>query len=444
MRTQSLSILLLAALTSLAPAQIADHVVREKIAGMDVLACKTGVKDVVTLRGSLPAGDSFAPANNLAIPTLAGEMLDQGTTQHDKFAIAQQLEAVGARIDFSVGGVMTEFSGKCLRKDLPLVISLLAEELRTPSFPEEEFAKLKKQIAGDLRRALESPDFRAEQAFAEAIYPKGHPNYAPPVKDFLDAVDAAQIEEVKAFHATCYGPADATLVAVGDVEIESLKAAVAEAFVGWSGGQRSPASFPQASAPTTSHEAAIPMPDKPNVTVILGQASGLRYRDPDALALRLATAVLGHGFTGRLMANVRDKEGLTYGIEASTGKDTFADGEWRMEANFAPDLLEKGMESTKRELDSWYAHGITAAELERVKSAAIGTFEVGLTTTDGLSNALLDAIHRGYDVHWLDEYPARVKAVKLEQANAALKKYLQPANMVVIEAGDLPPATPGD
>ena len=127
----------LAAVTAVADAQIADKVVREKIDGIDVLAYRTDVKDVVTFRGSLPAGDSFAPGNNTAIPTLAGEMLDKGTVKHDKFAIAQQLEAIGATIDFSVGGVMTEFRGKCLRKDFPLVISLLAEQLRTPAFPEE-------------------------------------------------------------------------------------------------------------------------------------------------------------------------------------------------------------------------------------------------------------------------------------------------------------------
>src|SRR5438270_8497695 len=137
--------ILLAGLTSQSFASIADKVVREKIAGIDVIAYRTEIKDVVTFRGSLPAGDSFAPQSNIAIPTLVGGMLDKGTTTQNKFEIAQKLENIGARIIFSVGGVMTEFSGKCLRKNLPLVLSILAEELRTPAFSEEEFAKLKKQ-----------------------------------------------------------------------------------------------------------------------------------------------------------------------------------------------------------------------------------------------------------------------------------------------------------
>jgi zinc protease len=139
------------------------------------------------------------------------------------------------------------------------------------------------------------------------------------------------------------------------------------------------------------------------------------------------------------MANVRDKEGLTYGIGAGLADDAFADGAWQITANFAPDLLEKGLASTKRQLDAWYSEGVTAAELERVKSNLIGTFKVGLATTDGLSNALLNAIHRGYDVTWLDEYPKRIAALSLQEVNGAIKKHLHPDKMALIKAGDVPP-----
>ena len=421
-------------------AQIADKVVRAKVAGIDLIACKTDVKNVVTFRGSLPAGDVFAPAQNVAIPTLVGEMLDKGTTQHDKFAIQQKLDEIGAKIDFSVSGVMLNFRGKCLRKDVPVVISLLAEQLRAPAFKEEEFAKLKKQLAGDLQRALEDTDYRADQAFAETAFAVGHPNYSPPTKDFISATEAAKLEDVKAFYAAYYGPAQATLVTVGDVDIEGLKSELAKAFEGWSGGKAAP-DFPKAAPKPEREEKVIAMADKPNVSVVIGQPTGLRYKDDGALALRVGTAVLGSGFTGRLMANVRDKEGLTYGINASIANDMTNDGSWEIGANFAPDLLDKGMASTKRELEAWYAQGITAAELERVKTYMIGTFKVSLATTDGLSNALLTAVHRGYDVTWLDEYPKRVAALSLADVNGAIKKYLKPDKMTVIKAGSIAPPT---
>lgn len=419
-------------------AGIADQAVRVRVAGVDVIAYKTGVEDVVTFAGSLPAGDSFSPDSNLAIATLVGGMLDKGTTQQDKFAIAQKLDAVGAALAFSVDNTMVTFSGKCLRKDVPLVISLLAEQLRSPAFSEEEFVKLKKQIAGGLQRALEQTGYRAGQTFAATIYPPDHPNYEPSTEAVLAAVNTATIADLRAFHQKYYGPAELTLVAVGDVDAASLKNEIEKAFAGWTGGVKHP-DYPR-TAPKRDNprEQTVFMADKPNVSVIMGQASGLRYTDPDALPLRVATTILGSGFTGRLMATVRDKEGLTYGIGAKVANDTFTDGDWRISANFAPNLLEKGLASTRRELKAWYEQGVTAAEVERTKTNLAGSFQVGLATTDGLAGAILSTVHRGYPLTWIDDYTKRLNAVTLDQVNAAIKKHLQPDEFVLIKAGTVP------
>jgi zinc protease len=421
-----------------AQAGVADQVTRVRIAGVDVIACKTGVEDVVTFRGSLPAGDSFSPDSNLAIASLTGGMLDKGTTTQDKFAIAQKLDAVGAALSFSVDSTMVNFSGKCLRKDVPLVIALLAEQLRSPAFSEEEFTKLKKQIAGRLQRALEQTGYRAGQAFASAIYPSDHPNYEPSTEAFLAALGSATVADLRAFHKKYYGPAELTLVAVGDVDVDSLKTDVEKAFAGWSGGVKRP-DYPRvAGKRDLDREQTIFMADKPNVSVILGQASELRHADPEALPLRVATTILGSGFTGRLMATVRDQEGLTYGIGARVGGDTFTNGDWRIIANFAPNLLEQGLASTRRELKLWHEQGVTAAELERTKTNLAGSFQVGLATTEGLAGTILTTVHRGYPLTWIDEYPDRLNAVTLDQVNAVIKKHLTPGNFILIKAGTVP------
>ena len=112
-------------------------------------------------------------------PTLTGMLLDKGTTKQDKFAIAEKLESVGATHQFRVGKQMIEVSAKCLKKDVPLVIGLIAEQLRTPALSAEEFEKAKKQFAGMLQRQLEDTNFRAADAFTRAVYPVGHPNRSP-------------------------------------------------------------------------------------------------------------------------------------------------------------------------------------------------------------------------------------------------------------------------
>lgn len=397
------------------------------------------MKDVVSLRAALPAGKALAGSGNPAIPTLTGMLLDQGTRNQDKFAIAEKLEAVGASISFTVGTDFAEVSAKSLKKDAPLVISLIAEQLRMPAFSAEEFAKVKKQYAGSLKRRLENTDFRAADAFSRAVYPQGHPNRNPDPEALLTAIQSAKLEDVIAFHKTVYGPAQMTLVLVGDLDLPTLETELGKAFAGWQGGAQVQRAAPPAN-PAAPQPQDVVMADKTSVSVLLGQSSGLRYSDPDYQALRLATAILGSGFTGRLMANVRDKEGLTYDVGARLANDMVNAGDWKISASFAPELLDRGIASTRRQLALWYETGATPDEIEARKSNLIGSFKVDLATTEGMAGALLAAVNRGYDVDWLDNFPLKISALTDAQVNGAIKKYLKPEGMVLIKAGTLPAA----
>ena len=133
-------------------------------------------------------------------------MLDRGTKTLDKFAIADKLDNVGAEISFTVGTQSLEVRAKCLQKDLPLVLSLIAAELRDPALSAAEFAKAKQQFIGSLQRSLQNTALRAQEAFGRAVFPDGHPNHPHAIEEYLDAAKAATLEEVKAFHAKYYGP----------------------------------------------------------------------------------------------------------------------------------------------------------------------------------------------------------------------------------------------
>jgi zinc protease len=381
----------------------------------------------------------MAEPGNIAVPTLVGMMLDRGTKSLDKFAIADQLDSVGASISFAVGVQSVEIRARCLKKDLPLVMGLIAAELKTPALQGAEFTKAKQQFIGSLEASLQNADGRAREAFGRAVFPDGHPNHPHSITEYLAAAKSATLDELKAFHATYYGPAHMTLVAAGDISAAAVEAEVGKAFAGWSGGKDyiRPA---QPAAATGPRDLPVPLREKPSVSVILGQASGLKYRDPDALALRVGTAILGHGFTGRLMGTVRDKEGLTYSIGAGVSEDSITDGVWDISASFAPALVERGVASTRRELQKWWSEGITDAELADRKQGLVGGYFVSLSTTGGVAATLLTSIQRGYDLSWLDGYPEAIKALTRAQVNAAIKGHLNPATMVLVEAGSLKPA----
>jgi zinc protease len=414
-------------------AQIAQRIVRSKISGIDLIAYPTAVKDVVTIVGSLPAGDAFAGNGNAAVPTLVGMMLERGTKSEDQFKIARQLESVGAEINFDVGMQLVEIHAKCLKKDLPLVIHLIAEQLRTPAFAPAEFAKAQQAAVGGLRQSLENTNARASEAFARAVFPQGHPNRPPATLEMISAVQKASLEDLKRFHEAHYGPAHLTLIVVGDLDVRHLQAEVAKGFAGWTGGSDFLHATPAGAA--APQELSVPVAGKASVSVALGEATGLKYRDPDALALRVGTAILGSGFTSRLMGSVRDKEGLTYGIGAGMGEDALTDGYWKISATFAPALLEKGTASTRRELLKWSREGVTAEELVARKTNLIGSYQVSLATTQGLAAALQQALLRGYPVSWLDDYPRAIEALTLDEVNRAIKKHIDPEKLVFVKAG---------
>jgi len=419
------------------PSQIAARAQRGRAAGIDLVAYPTGVKDVVTLRASLPAGR--AQAGHLpAVAALTAMLLDKGSLKQDQFAIAGRLEAVGASLHFAAGVDTLEVSAKCLKKDLPLVLELLAEQLRSPALGAEELAKAKKQYAGGIQRSLENTDFRAADAFSRAVYPDGHPNRQPDPSALLAAIESTQLSDIQAFHQTHYGADHMTLVAVGDLAGLDLPALVSHYFAGWRGG-----TAPMRGLRTPPVQASSPVQvqvqGKTSVSVLLGQASGLTHQHPDAAALRVGTAILGSGFTGRLMATVRDKEGLTYGVGAGIGNDSFNEGDWRIHASFSPALLAQGIASTRRQLERWHEQGVHADEVASRQSNLIGSFQVALATTDGLAATLLSTLQRGYPLSWVDAYPEQIRALTVEQINRAIKTHLQPKQMVLVQAGSLPP-----
>jgi zinc protease len=398
-----------------------------------------GVEDVVSIVGSFPAGDYFAGRNagNPTIATLTAMMLDKGTTREDKFALARELDDVGAQLSFSVEGQMLRIKGKALKKDVPRLIRILGEELREPAFTREEFEKAKKQLAGELHQRLDSVNFRARDAFLMSVFPVGHPNRPVALKEWIAALDRASVEDVKSFHRQYYGPAQLRLVFAGDLDDKAIRSQIAKAFSGWKGGVEAvrAALPPTVSSGTTQ---SIDMPQKASVAITMGVATGLRYADPDALALRVGTAILGSGFTGRLMHAVRVQEGLTYGISAALGSDQFVDGALFINGTFAPQLLDKGIASTRREVQRWREGGVNADELAARKTNLIGGYQTGMSTTSGMANVILITVERNEPMSWLDDYPRAVTAVTLDQVNAAISQYVDPQRMVLIEAG-----TPG-
>lgn len=417
-------------------AKISNNVTRTTAAGIDLLTGTTSVEQVVTFKGSFAAGDRFSPKNLPVVADLTGNMLDKGTVDHGKFEIAEMLENLGAELSFSINTNSLDFNGKCLSKDFDKVMELLAEQLRSPAFSQEEFDKLIKQRQGNLKQQMESTSQRASEKVNELIFPEGHPNNGATIQEMIDALEKVTLEDIKEFYNEYYGPESMIFVAVGDITPDQTESAIEKYFGGWSGGVDYP-EVDNANMLDNGEVAIVQMKDKTSATLQLSAPTTLKKTSEDYLPFMLGNDVLGHpgGFSGRLMQIIRDKEGLTYGIYSWHTSDVFADGKWVIQGAFAPQLLEQGIESTARELKRWVDEGITQDELDKAKERLSGQFKVQLSTTNGMASQLLNIAERGYDVRYIDEYPNKLRAVTLDEVNNMIKKYIDPEKVAMVIAG---------
>jgi zinc protease len=418
--------------------RISDSIV---MPGVRVLTAPTGAQDIVTIYGSMLGGHSFGPKQSPMVPEMTVVMLDEGTERHTKEEIHTILESVGASLHFSCFSHDIGFSIQCLKKDVPLVLDLLAEQLRIPLFDPEQLAIQKKRAIGDLVRAKDDTGKQSEITLSQCLFPKDHPNYDENIDAVIEQVEKVTSEDLKSYHAASYGLGSLTLVATGDVQASALEKLVAKVFAGWRDSSLALGHRTLQGKMTSKALQIIPMKDKTSVDVNMGLALGIDRNHPDYYPLSIANQVFGgHGFSARLMANVRDKQGLTYGVYSGVGGTREGDdGYWYVWGTFAPELLTKGIAAIDQQVRQWHAKGITAKELAHAKDTVTGGYKVGLATTRGRASRILNVIEQGKPKEFLDEYPDFIRSISLKQANDAIKRYIDPQKIVTIAAGSVDP-----
>lgn len=415
---------------------LADRVNEHRIGHCRLLTLHTPVRSVVTWRGSFMAFPDFARDEDL-VQNLTVSLLDKGTKQLDRFAIAELLENRGAQVEFSSDGLYVDVSGRALSEDVPDVMALVAEQLREPLFDSEEFDKAKARIAASIRRSLENTGAQATGALTRSIYPKAHPNYTPAPEDRLQRLMDIGSEDVSKYHDRHFGANAFTLVVVGDIDEDAVIESVRSHFGDWQPHDASTEFRPEAHV-GAPRQCIIPIPEKQNVDVRLGHALPFRRNDDDYIPAYLTTYILGGNFSARLMQTVRDEMGLTYGIRAGLyGISTEHAGHWHISVTLSQENVERGVEATRDEVRRFVEHGVTEAELLDKKTTIVGSFKVGLATTAGLASSLLKNAERGFEVAYLDRFPEEVESVTLKRANAVIQAHFHPDRLHTAMAGSI-------
>ncbi len=366
-------------------------------------------------------------------------MLQRGTKSRTKEQIGALLDDVGANRFYGTNTTEGLINLNGMSRDLPLLLDILADELKNPAFGAEELAKAKKELENDYLQAADNTFTRAYERLSQVVYREGHPYYVAGKDPLVASVNAATADDLRAFHRTRYSGAGLILAIVGDIDTAKAIALVEKHLGGLPKGERISYTSVARTAPgDKAVREAVTMRGKANMNILMGTASGLRRTDPDYEAALIANAALGqNSLSSRIGKRVRDTEGLSYNLWSRYFNTDDVDGMWFVNVNVAPQNLAKAMKSTTEEIVKFGREGVTAAEVDAQKSFFAGNYQVGLGSNAGIATSLVQAEKFGFGPRYLDEFPARIKAVTRDQVNAATKKHFFPDKLHTIVAGDL-------
>jgi zinc protease len=429
--------------TSVGKSNLASRVVRTQLeTGATLLVLENHATPTLSLRGSLRAGSYFEPRTRPGLASITASMLERGTLKRDKLQLAGDLESVGAELDFSTDPFAVSFAARALSKDLPLIIQTLAEQLREPSFPTDELEKLKQQTIASIQEQQANTRYRGYERFTGVIFDPEHPYYVPPGERLIQSISSVTVEEVRAFYEQHYGGRSLILSIAGDVSAEDVNGQFAAAFETFGGPGTIDINVTDPEQQTGPRREIVLLKDKANVDVLIGTAAPLRRASEDYYAAMIANSALGQStLSSRLGLQVRDKEGLTYGINSVFRAPSLAAGPWYVGVSVNPQNVEKAITSALSVLRDYVENGIREQELEDEKSSAIGSFKVSLATNAGLARALWNAEFYGLGPDYIDRYPQIIQGVTIAEVNAAIRKYFRPDHLTVVVAGDYHAAT---
>lgn len=384
---------------------------------------------VLRLQVVLPAGKRQEPAAGLA--QLAARLLTEGTATRTARQLADEVAFYGASLECEAGPDRATLTLYCLARHLPALLPLVQEVLAAPAFGEPELHQMKTRISQSMRVERQKTSFRATEEFNQQLFGEVAAYGRPFSEASFGQITA---DELRAFHAAAYAPAGAELFLSGDVA--AYADAVAEVL-----GQWQPSA---AAAPAAEADAPLPAAYPTGLVLVPVEGSiqasirvGRRWpalTDAQAPELLLLVKVLGGYFGSRLMKNIREDKGYTYGIHASV-----VAREQATALVIGTDVNGDRADATRREiayeLERLQTELLDDNELETVKNYTLGKL-LGETATvfeqaDKYRHITLQHLRPDY-------YPRLVQQTQAATAaslQALARTYLSPADMLTVVAG---------
>jgi zinc protease len=390
--------------------------------GITVLARANFNSPSVFIHGYLETGSLLEPDEKLGLSDFTASSLLRGTTRHDFQQIYDTLESSGASLGFAGGTHTTAFTGKALSEDLSLVMDLLSEALREPTFPPEHIERLRAMMLTGLAIRAQDTEDMASLTFDQIVY-AGHP-YSRPEDGFPETIAAIQREDILDFHQRTYGPKNMVIAIVGAVDPLHAADRVSAALGEWENPpQPDIPALPEILYLNKTTTRKVTLSGKSQADIVMG-VPGPERRSPEFLAAAVGNNILGQfGLYGRIGEAVRVQAGLAYYAYSSISGG-LGPGPWTVQAGIDPGNVDRVINLIFKEIDRFTHEPVTTGELGDTQANFIGRLPLSFESNGGVAGGLINLERHHLGLDYYQRYPEMVREITLQDVLTTAQKYL--------------------
>jgi zinc protease len=406
--------------------------------GLNVILAQRDAIPVVNFNLLMNAGYAADQFGLSGTASLALSMLDEGTTSRSALEISDELERLGANLSAGSNVDMSSVSLSALKENLDASLDLYADVILNPSFPENEFERLRRQQLAGIQREKVQPVAMALRVFPGLLYGEGHA-YSNPLtgSGTEESVSSMSLDALREFHSTWFKPNNATLIVVGDISMDELKPKLEERFAGWAQGDTPTKNVGEVDHQPETVVYIIDRPDSEQSIIFAGHISPPKS-DPDDLQYEAMNDILGGSFTARINMNLREDKHWSYGAQ-SLIFDTAAQRPLIVYAPVQTDKTAEAMAEIRREITGIRSGGdmpATEDELAKIKDKRTLTLPGRWETNSAVMADIVEIVRFGLpEDHWAT-FADSVRALDLASVSSQADRVLQPDKMIWVVVGD--------
>ena len=379
-------------------------------------------------------GEYLDPAGKKGLARITGSQIRSGGTKSKPPAVFDEEAAfLAANLASGIGPIEGNASLNCLTKDTDAGLALFVDMLRNPGFAEDRLKLAKTQALQAMERRNDSTAEIEMREFERLL--RG-PRHFSAIQSTKASIDAITRDDLAAFHAKYYFPANFILAVSGDFKTPDMIARLDRAFGDW---PNTGATVPPPPKPDFTPKPGIYIVDKKGVNqgrVRMGH-TGVMMTNPDHIAISIMNGILGgSGFTSRITARVRSDEGLAYQAASLFQHGNFYEGIFAAVFQSRSPTVAQAVTIIKEEIERIRDGKVRAEELKIETGHVIDSFPRRFGTAALRASQFANDYYTALPADYWDKYRARVQSITADEIQRIAQKYLHPDQLVILVVGD--------